>query len=113
VRHIRVKDYFNLENALVGGGAPPQRAFVSFRVVWNAVGDEMRFDNAAQQFRGVFRNASAQMEWSARSGDFEFQSAPLSTSTTVAAELGRERNGSFYRRDKDDDDDDDDDRSDA
>ena len=106
VRNLYMKDYFDFENAVVGGGAPPNRAVVSFRVVWNTVGDKMRFDNATQEFHGVFRNALAQMDWSARSGDFEFQSAPLATSTTDAAQLGRERNGSFYRRYEDDDDDD-------
>ena len=66
----------------------------------------MRFNKAAQQFRGVFRHASAQMEWSARVDDFEFQSDRLACSTTDAAQLGWERNGSFYRHDEDDDDDD-------
>ena len=37
----------------------------------------MRFDNEEQKFRGVFRNASAKMKWSARVGNFEFQSARL------------------------------------
>jgi hypothetical protein len=115
VRHMPMQDYFNFENAGVGGGAPPTPAVVSFRVVWNAVGHTMRFDNATQKFRGVFRNASAQMEWSARTGDFTFQSAPLDESWTepappplegLAAQLGWERNGSFYRRDEDDDEDD-------
>ena len=101
-----MQDYFDLKNALVGGGDPPKRAVVSFTVVWKAMGDRMRFNNVEQQFRGVFRNASAQMEWSARTGDFAFQSFPLATSTTDAAELGWERNGSFYRHDEDDDDDD-------
>jgi hypothetical protein len=104
VRHADVQDYFTFENAFVGGGDPPQRAVVSFKVVWEAMGDRMRFNNKAQQFRGVFRNASAQMEWSARSGDFVFESAPLDTSTTEAAELGWERNGSFYvRREEEED----------
>jgi hypothetical protein len=55
-----------------------------------------------QKFRGDFRDASAYIEYSGRAGDFEFQSAPLASSTTVvfenrlAAEIGRESNGSFY-----------------
>jgi hypothetical protein len=105
VRHLPMQDYFTLENALVGGGAPPKRAVVSFKVVWQAQGERLRFDNAAQRFRGVFRLASAQMEWSARSGPFDFQSAPLDTSTTDAAELGWERNGTFYGRREEEDDD--------
>ena len=54
------------------------------------------FDNVAQQFRGEFRDATAQMEWSARTVDFDLVSAPIGTSTTDAAALGTERNGAFY-----------------
>jgi hypothetical protein len=36
------------------------------------------------------------MEWSARSVDYDFVSAPLNTSGSAAAELGVERNGWFY-----------------
>ncbi|HEY5865464.1 MAG TPA: hypothetical protein VI542_07930 [Candidatus Tectomicrobia bacterium] len=70
--------------------------------MWNATGPVNVFDNAAQQFRGKFRNASAQMEYAGRAGNFQFQSAPLASSTTVtadalpAAELGWESNGAFY-----------------
>ena len=69
---------------------------MSYRVEWNAVGALNAFDNPAQLFRGEFRSASAQMEWSARTVDFDFVSAPIGTSTTDAAELGDERNGAFY-----------------
>jgi hypothetical protein len=96
VRDLHMKDYFNLENALVGGGEPPAPAIVSYKVVWNAFGVVHAFDNAAQQFRGEFRDATAQMEWSAQTPDFTFVSAPLATSAAAAAELGSERNGSFY-----------------
>jgi hypothetical protein len=44
----------------------------------------------------VFRNAVAQMAWSARTPDYDFVSAPFATSTTDAAQLGSERNGTFY-----------------
>jgi hypothetical protein len=91
-----VKDYFTFENSLLGNIGRPSPAVVSFEVVWNAAGEVNVFDNAAQQFRGEFRNASAHMEYSGRAGDFKFQSASLASSTTVAAELGRESNGSFY-----------------
>lgn len=91
-----MKDYFDIVNAVVGGGAPPAPSVVSYRVEWTAAGAANVFDNAAQQFRGVFRYASAQMEWSARTPDYDFVSAPLATSTTDGAQLGAERNGSFY-----------------
>jgi len=96
VRNLHMKDYFDLENAVVGGGQPPVPSVVSYRVEWNAIGAVNMFNNAAQQFRGRFRDAAAQMEWSARTVDFDFVSAPIGTSTNGGAELGTERNGSFY-----------------
>jgi hypothetical protein len=69
---------------------------VSYRVAWTATGVVNEFDNVAQQYRGELRDATAQMEWSARTPDFDFVSAPIATSTTDAALLGSERNGSFY-----------------
>jgi hypothetical protein len=96
VHDLHMKDYFTFENSLIGNIGQPAPAVVSFTVEWNAAGGVNVFDNAAQQFRGEFRDASAQMEYSGRAGDFTFQSASLASSTTVAAELGRESNGSFY-----------------
>ena len=86
----------DIENAVIGNGPPPAPSVVSYRVEWNAIGAVNVFDKVAQQFRGEFRDAFAQMEWSARTVDFEFVSAPIGTSTTDAAELGTERNGAFY-----------------
>ena len=91
-----MKDYYTFENSLLGNIGHPTPAVMSFTVVWNATGSVNHYDNPAQQFRGDFRNASGQIEYSGRAGDFEFQSASLSSSTTVAAELGRESNGLFY-----------------
>jgi hypothetical protein len=36
------------------------------------------------------------MEYQVRTPDFDITSAPIADSTTVAAELGQESNGSFY-----------------
>jgi hypothetical protein len=88
--------YFTGENAILGNMGQPTPAVVSFQVVWTATGGVNVFNNTAQQFRGEFRNAEAHMEYSGRAGEFRFQSAPLGDSTTVAAELGQESNGSFY-----------------
>jgi hypothetical protein len=96
IRNLHMKDYHDLENALVGGGPRPVPGVVSYRVEWTALGAVNSFDNAAQNFRGEFRNAIARMEWTAETPDFSFVSAPLSTSTTDAAQVGSERNGSFY-----------------
>ena len=96
VSDLHQKDYFTLENALLGGGPSPRPAVVSYVVRWTAHGAVHEFDNPDQQFRGSFRDATAQMEWSARTPNYDFRSAPLATSTTDAAELGQESNGSYY-----------------
>jgi hypothetical protein len=54
------------------------------------------FDNPDQQYRGDMRTATAQMDWTARSGKFDYTSAALGTSTTDAAQLGTESNGSYF-----------------
>ena len=69
---------------------------MSFKVEWTAEGPPQSVDNAAQSWRAVVRSASAKMEWSARTVDFEFLSAPLASSTTDAAQLGEQSNGSYY-----------------
>jgi hypothetical protein len=91
-----MKDYGDLENALTGYAGPPVPAVVSFRVEWTATGGVNNWNNATQKFRGEFRDALAQLEYKIRTVDFDITSVPLADSTTVAAELGQESNGSFY-----------------
>jgi hypothetical protein len=96
VDDIAQKDYFDFENAMLGNGATPRQGRVSFRVEWTATGPSNVVDDPAQRFRGTVRAATAQMEWSGRSGDFEFRSTDLAASTSDAAQLGSARNGSYY-----------------
>jgi hypothetical protein len=65
-------------------------------VEWRAGGGVNNWNNTAQKFRGEFQDALAQMEYNIRTVDFDITSAPLAFSTTAAAELGQESNGSFY-----------------
>ena len=95
VSNLAQKDYIDFENAILGG-TPPVPGRVSFKVEWTAQGEPQTFNNPDQRYRAVVRGALAQMEWSARTVDFDFQSAPLATSTTEFAQLGRENNGSYY-----------------
>lgn len=98
VTDIQQKDFFDFENAMLGNGDTPRQGRVSFRVEWTANGQAEDVDNADQEYSGTVRPALAQMEWSGQSGDFEFQSAPLSSSTTDGAQLGSCSNGSYYSR---------------
>jgi hypothetical protein len=56
VHDLHMKDYFDIVNAVIGGGEPPAPSVVSYRVEWTAVGPVNVFDNVAQQFRGELRN---------------------------------------------------------
>jgi hypothetical protein len=93
---MHMKDFHNFENAILGNGETPTPAVVSFTVKWTATGGVTHFNNPGQQYRGDMRTATAQMEWTARSGIYEYTSAPLATSTTEAAQIGEESNGSFF-----------------
>ena len=69
---------------------------VSFTVKWTATGSDSSFTDPEHLYRGNLRPATAQMDWTARSGNFDYTSASLETSTTDLAWLGTESNGSFF-----------------
>jgi hypothetical protein len=91
-----MKDYRDFENSLTGYAGQPIPSIVSFKVQWTAFGGFNNFNNAAQKFRGAFRDATAQMEFEIRTPAFDIASAPLADSITEAAEIGQESNGAFY-----------------
>jgi hypothetical protein len=95
-RDITVQDFGTFANALSGNPGVP--AVVSFKVEWSGIDQRVSVKNAANGFAGEFTRGQAQMEWSAIVGDYSFVSAPLSTSSSEFAELGTERNGSFFPR---------------
>ena len=95
-RDVHMKDYHDFENSLLHNGEPPTPSVVSYTVTWNATGSASSFIDAQHQYRGDLRPATAQMDWTARSGEFDYTSAPLKTSTTDLAWLGTESNGSFF-----------------
>jgi len=94
--NVQVFDFHDIVNALFGGGPAPVPATVSFKVVWSGVDDRAKITNRANGFAGEYVRGQAQMEWTATSGGFHYVSAPLSTSSSEFAELGHERNGSFF-----------------
>lgn len=95
---VHVFDFHDIVNALFGGGPAPVPAIVSFKVVWSGVDDRVNVKNPSSGFAGEYVRGQAQMEWTARAGDFHYVSDPLSTSSSSFAELGHERNGSFFSR---------------
>jgi len=98
--HVPVLDYGNIGNALfVGDDPPPVPGSVSFKVVWNGVGDRVNVRNSDSVFGGFageFVRNFAQMEWEATVGPYRFVSDPIATSSSSFAEIGHERNGSFF-----------------
>ena len=96
---VAILDYGNIPNALFGGGPPPTSGTVSFKVVWSGVDERLNIKNTDPVFGGFageFVRNRAQMEWSATVGNYTFVSDSLGTSSSSFAEIGHERNGSFF-----------------
>lgn len=96
---VPIFDYKDIPNALFGGGPPPIPGSVSFLINWSGVNQRLNIRNTDPVhggFAGEFIRNIAQMEWTATVGNFTFASAPLATSSSTFAEIGHERNGSFF-----------------
>jgi len=95
VRDLALRDSFNIPNALAQGAFVP--ATVSVDLVWSGpVTRRVNVRDAANDFAGNFAENQATVSFSATEEGFQFQSAPASTSTSVFAEVGHERNGTFF-----------------
>jgi len=92
---FKIDDYHDVINALKGG--PELDAVVSFDVRWKGGGGHFKERDDTNHFEGRYVEGTATIEWSGltENGQF-FQSDPANTSTTVFAEVGKERNGVFF-----------------
>jgi hypothetical protein len=100
VSNAPILDYGTIQNALFGGGPPPVPGSVSFKVVWSGGDQRVHIRNTDPVFggfEGEFIRDTAQMEWTASVGNYTFASDALATSSSSFAEIGRERNGSFFK----------------
>jgi hypothetical protein len=97
---VPVFNYGTLTNALFGPvPSPLPRGSVSFKVVWSGMSQLVNVHNTdpvSGGLEGEFIRNKAQMEWTATVGDLTFVSDPLKTSSSSFAEIGHERNGSFF-----------------
>jgi len=96
--NIPIYDYGEIGNALFGGGTRTP-GVVSFKVVWSGVDERVSIRNTDPVyggFAGNFVRNRAQMEWTAITDKYTFVSAPLSQSESAFAQIGEERNGSFF-----------------
>jgi hypothetical protein len=99
VSNAPILDYGTIGNALFGGGPPPVPGTVSFKVDWHGVNQRLNIRNTDPVFGGFageFVRNAAQMQWTAKVGDFLFESDALGTSSSSFAEIGHERNGVFF-----------------
>ena len=95
VERVKVRDYGNFTNSLSGG--PFEPATLSFEVRWFGKAQPEDVFNPSYEVSGEFIRNSAQMEWTATVGQYKFVSRPAHTSSSLFAELARERNGVFFR----------------
>jgi hypothetical protein len=93
--NVHVFDFHDIGNALFGGGPAPVPAVVSFEVRWFGVNDRVNVKNSGDGHAGEYVRGQAQMEWTATTSEFHYESLPMETSSSEFAELGTERNGSF------------------
>ena len=96
---VPILDYGDFLNSIFGVGPAPTPGTVSFKVTWGGAGERVNIRNTEPVyggFAGEFIRNAAQMEWSATVGELAFVSAPLGTSSSSFAEIGHERNGSFF-----------------
>jgi hypothetical protein len=95
VENAQIEDYGTFLNSLFGGPSDP--ATVSFEVHWAGRSPQQRVVDTAGEMEGQFIRNAATMEWSATTPNYEFVSQPASTSSSLFAEIGHERNGVFFR----------------
>lgn len=73
-------------------------ATMSFKMIWNATGEPVTYQDPSKHFRFTGRRASCQMEAEVHvpSAGFSWKSDPLSTSRCDFAIVGDEVNGRYF-----------------
>lgn len=92
---LRMKDFFNVVNALTDGAVsgPPARASVSFQVHWDQTGAIAHIDDDEGAFTAHLAEATSSMRWRATSQGIRYRS--VGESENEFAVFGRERAGVF------------------
>ena len=94
VEDLAVEDYHDLVNALVEG--PSVEAVCSFRIEWSASSDKHQFRHVPGSWESNVVFNTAKVAWTAASESARFVSDAASTSTSLFAQVGHERNGVFF-----------------
>ena len=90
---LDIEDYHDVVNALTDGPSKPGR--VTFDVRWRCR-QKTRAHDPTNHFEGNYKTGSASIVWRGKTGEQVFRSGPASTAHTNFAEIGEERNGSFF-----------------
>ena len=104
VLDLPILDFGTLANSFSGpfGGNIVTSGRVSFSMTWSGVQRRLNLRNDRPEqsgggFAGEFIQNDAQIEWTATlDNGITLVSAPLETSSSRFAEIGHERNGSFF-----------------
>ena len=88
------RDYRDLINAITLGPFLP--AIVSFRIEWGRSMDRSHFRDEASRFDADVVLNSAQAWWSGETAAVRYVADDISTSASLFAEVGHERNGSYF-----------------
>jgi hypothetical protein len=92
---LELRDFHNLVNDFQHG--PSVAAAATFTVRWNGAGRRFRLRDPDHGFEGEFRETTTTIDYSVSTEEgFEFVADPT-TSHTVYAAIGHERNGVFFR----------------
>ena len=96
---VEVRDYRVVDQPKFPKPGPDYHASLDFRITWRAEGRLIPYTQPKLKYSLEFYRAHAQIEYTARipSRNLVITSAPLRTSDSVFAVMGRERNGSFFR----------------
>lgn len=96
--NLAIPDFGNFVNAITVGTSSPGAA--TFDVEWSGTTSQTTVRNAAETYEGSYLLNTATIAFNVASpiqNNFTFTSDPASTSTSLFAEIGVERNGVFFR----------------
>jgi hypothetical protein len=104
-RNVRVKDYFNINNALLGGGPKPVSSHISFDVRWHGHGRHRRIRDKKFGFEGHYVTGRTTVSFTAsqdggrviyRSKSAGQYNPTVKQGGAGSPAVGRERNGLFF-----------------
>ena len=94
VNNATVLAYHDIPTALVRGPSHP--ATVSFVVNWQPSSQRIKMRDIVNGFAAELVQNTATMAWNASTQGISYFSGPESTSSSVFAYVGHERNGAFF-----------------